>query len=147
MRYISENHDVVVNAQGGFNALERLGFVSEINMERLDKKEANKNRIAEWVKTHCCETCKRTAAFCICEGDDMSKKKVVTKKATAPNVETNGGSSRNDLMLEVKSHSIKQFRVMNKAELAEIVNGATPQRIEEIQKMAVDRWKAGQTKK
>ena len=50
--------------------------------------------------------------------------------------------SRNDLMLKVKSMGIKQFRVMNKAELLEVLS-ATPERIAEIQKTVVERWKSG----
>ena len=52
------------------------------------------------------------------------------------------GPSRNDLMLKVKAAGIKLFRIMNKAELTEILT-ATPERIVEIQKQANARWKAG----
>lgn len=51
--------------------------------------------------------------------------------------------SRNHLMDEVRARGIKNFRVMNKAELAEIVEGAKADRIAEIQKQAVERWKSG----
>lgn len=50
--------------------------------------------------------------------------------------------SRNDLMLKVKAKGIKQFRVMNKAEMTEVLS-ATPERIKEIQDGAVLRWKQG----
>ena len=68
------------------------------------------------------------------------------EKIVATKAETQG-QSRNQLMEEVKSRGIKNFRVMNKAELTEIVGGAKPDRIEAIMKEAVTRWKAGWTKK
>ncbi len=110
MRYTSPNHDVVINAQGGYAVLERLGFKTE--------------------------------------EDVMAKKKKTAVKATAKpavkveKVETEG-QSRNQLMEAVKSRGIKNFRVMNKAELAEIVGGAKADRVAEIQKQAVERWKSG----
>src|SRR3989338_4839214 len=117
MKYFSQNHDVVINASGGYAVLERLGFKTE-------------------------------------EGEMAKKKKTaVVKKAAvkAPVVKSakaeTTGLSRNQLMEEVKSRGIKNFRVMNKAELAEIVGGAKPDRVEAIMKEAVTRWKAGWTKK
>lgn len=76
-------------------------------------------------------------------GASKNKKPAVQKKAAVDVA----GQSRNHLMLEVKSRGIKNFRVMNKAELAEIVGGADPDRIAEIQKEAVARWKSGWGKK
>ena len=77
----------------------------------------------------------------------MAKKKK-TAKNPAVKVEkaATEGQSRNQLMEAVKSRGIKNFRVMNKAELAEIVGGAKSDRIEAIMKEAVTRWKAGWTK-
>lgn len=114
MKYFSKNHDVVINASGGYAVLDRLGFKTE--------------------------------------GDEMAKKKksaakVVTKPAVKAEKGETQGQSRNQLMEEVKSRGIKNFRVMNKAELAEIVAGAKPERIEAIMKEAVTRWKSGWTKK
>lgn len=107
MRYTSPNHDVVINAQGGYAVLERLGFKTE--------------------------------------EDVMAKKKKVAAKPAAVKVEkaATEGQSRNQLMEAVKSRGIKNFRVMNKAELAEIVGGAKADRVAEIQKQAVERWKSG----
>jgi hypothetical protein len=58
--------------------------------------------------------------------------------------------TRTELMLEAKARGIKQFRVMNKAELSEIVHllqtdlgEAGNNRIQAIQKTAVARWKSG----
>jgi len=54
------------------------------------------------------------------------------------------GSSRNELMLQAKECGIKNFRVINKEELIEILKeGTTQERINEIVSGAVARWKAG----
>jgi len=107
MKYFSQNHDVVINASGGYAVLERLGFKTE--------------------------------------GDEMAKKKKKAAAKPAAKVEKaeTDGQSRNQLMETVKSRGIKNFRVMNKAELAEIVGGAKADRVTEIQKQAVERWKSG----
>ena len=110
MKYFNENHDVVINASGGYAVLERLGFKPETQAR---------------------------------EGNVAKKKK--DKKGPAvkiAKIETEG-LNRNQLMGEVKSRGVKNFRVMNKAELTEIVGGAKSERIETIQKEAVERWKSG----
>ncbi len=81
------------------------------------------------------------------------KKKARTQKAKAPakppeKSETGGtrskGFSRNELMLQAKAKGIKNFRVINKEELVEILKeGTTQERINEIVAGAVARWKAG----
>ncbi|HPM42528.1 MAG TPA: hypothetical protein PLV52_01710 [Candidatus Omnitrophota bacterium] len=54
------------------------------------------------------------------------------------------GPSRNELMLEAKARGIKNFRVLNKQELAEILkDGTTQERANEIVAGAVARWKNG----
>lgn len=54
------------------------------------------------------------------------------------------GLSRNELMLQAKAKGIKNFRVINKEELVEILKeGASQERINEIVAQAVARWKAG----
>lgn len=75
------------------------------------------------------------------------KKAAVESPAVKSTKAETTGLSRNQLMEEVKKRGIKNFRVMNKAELIEIVGGAKPDRIEAIMKEAVTRWKAGWTKK
>lgn len=107
MKYVHPDHNVVINAQGGYAVLERLGFKTE--------------------------------------GDEMAKKKkpAATKPAVKEETPVRPAKSRNELMQEVKSRGIKNFRVMNKAELIEIFNGASQTRISEIQVEAVDRWKSG----
>jgi hypothetical protein len=52
--------------------------------------------------------------------------------------------SRNELMLKAKERGIKNFRVINKAELIEILkDSTTKERIDEIVSGAVARWKSG----
>ena len=54
------------------------------------------------------------------------------------------GPRRNELMEAVRAKKVKNFRVMNKEELAEILKpDTTPVRIREIQEIAVKRWKSG----
>ena len=73
--------------------------------------------------------------------------KAASKSTNKPAVKIEKGEtkrqSRNQLMEAVKSRGIKNFRVMNKAELAEIIGCAKPDRIEAIMKEAVARWKSG----
>jgi len=81
------------------------------------------------------------------------KKKAKTQKAKAPakppekseTGETRSkGPSRNELMLQAKAKGIKNFRVINREELVEILKeGTTQERINEIVSGAVARWKAG----
>lgn len=55
-----------------------------------------------------------------------------------------GGPSRQELMELARSKKIKNFRVMNKAELSEITkSGTTVARAKEIEETAVKRWKSG----
>lgn len=52
--------------------------------------------------------------------------------------------SRNDLMIEAKTKGIKNFRVLNKAELGLIlVDGVTQDQIDKVVSGAVARWKSG----
>ena len=55
--------------------------------------------------------------------------------------------SRNDLMLEAKAKGIKNFRILNKAELFKVLDPATiQQEIDGIVSDAVIRWKSGWSK-
>ena len=139
MQYISERHDVVVNASGGYNALERLGFMSEESQARKTKKVEGATRIKAWVAENCCAGCKRKADLCVC----------VDGVPPAPRVVV-GGPSRKSLMDEAKTRGIAYFRVMNKEELVEIVVGDSQamrddagSRIKMIQETAKARWQAG----
>ena len=54
------------------------------------------------------------------------------------------GLSRNELMLAAKEKKIKNFRILNKMELAEVLkSGTTVARIKQIEEGAVKRWKSG----
>ena len=65
------------------------------------------------------------------------EKKVVKPPVALP-------ETRQALMMLAKDRGIKNFRVLNKAELAEVVtDGVTPERIQEVVAGAVTRWKAG----
>lgn len=65
-----------------------------------------------------------------------------------PKASSNQGPSRNELMLQTKAKGIKNFRVINKEELVEILKkGTTQERINEIVSGAVGRWKTGWGKK
>ena len=67
-----------------------------------------------------------------------------TVKQSEPDAMRSNKTSRNELMLEAKARGIKNFRVTNKQELAEILtDGTTPERINEIVAGAVARWKNG----
>jgi len=73
-------------------------------------------------------------------GKDKDKIRIgLTDRANAILAEK--GPSRNDLMLKVKAKGIKLFRIMNKAELAEVLT-ATPERVVEVQGQAKTRWQA-----
>ena len=55
--------------------------------------------------------------------------------------------SRNDLMLEAKAKGIKNFRILNKAELYKVLDPNTlQQEVDDIIKEAVIRWKSGWSK-
>lgn len=54
------------------------------------------------------------------------------------------GPSRNELMLKAKAKGVKNFRILNKEELVEILkDGITKERISEIVAGALARWKSG----
>ena len=54
------------------------------------------------------------------------------------------GPSRKDLMEQARQKGIKNFRILNKAELTEVINEDTSkERREEIVSKAVAKWKAG----
>ena len=52
--------------------------------------------------------------------------------------------TRDKLMLAAKAKGVKNYRVLNKAELSEVVNpDATQETIDRVVKGAVDRWQTG----
>jgi hypothetical protein len=71
----------------------------------------------------------------------MAKK---TKKQKVVQVHPEVKQTRNALMLQAKDRGIKNFRVLNKEELAQVVaDDVTQERINEVVAGAVARWKAG----
>jgi len=58
------------------------------------------------------------------------------------------GPSRNDLMMTAKSKGIKNYRILNKEELAKVLemkqSGATDEQMnDQVIRPAVERWKSG----
>lgn len=96
----------------------------------------------KWFKNHKVGTLYRV------EGNEVKEtRKNEVANASKKKVKDDG-PTRNELMLAVKAKKIANFRVMNKAELAEVLKpGTTPSRIKEIQEIAVKRWKSGWTSK
>ncbi|QGH73046.1 MAG: hypothetical protein [Siphoviridae sp. ctCJE6] len=77
----------------------------------------------------------------------QAKKTVDAKirEKVAVSVGNNGGPSRNELMLKAKDLGVKNFRVLNKEELAEVVEKvkSDPVRVQNIVSVAVERWRSG----
>lgn len=73
----------------------------------------------------------------------VAKAKKAKQKSTPKAPESLPGT-RQALMIMAKERGIKNFRVLNKAELSEVLaEGAIPERIQEVVSGAVTRWKAG----
>ena len=71
----------------------------------------------------------------------MGKK---TKKQKVAQAQPEVKRARNELMLQAKERGIKNFRVLNKAELGQVLaDGATPEQIEKVVSGAVARWRSG----
>ena len=74
----------------------------------------------------------------------MEKDKIVERASEInKEIKTTKGASRNDLMLQAKAKGIKNFRILNKAELTEILGGCDDLRAQAITIDAVNRWKSG----
>ena len=66
------------------------------------------------------------------------------RKVGVAGAQKNVGPTRNEMMLEAKERKIKNFRILNRAELTEVLDEMTGQpRIDEIVYIAVRRWKDG----
>lgn len=71
----------------------------------------------------------------------MAKK---TKKQKVVKVQPEVKQTRNALMLQAKERGIRNFRVLNKEELAQVLaDGVTQEQINEVVAGSVARWKAG----
>ena len=74
----------------------------------------------------------------------MATKEKKQKQKTANKVPVSLPETRQALMLLAKERGIRNFRVLNKAELAQVLaDGITPEQIQEVVAGAVARWKAG----
>jgi len=77
------------------------------------------------------------------EGKEPKK---VLAEASSPNegIVMHAGASRNELMLAAKERGVKNFRVLNKQELADVLKNIGDQKaVDAIVAGAVARWKAG----
>jgi len=78
------------------------------------------------------------------EGNEVKETRKTKTAGAAFKKKDSTGPSRNELMEAVRAKKVKNFRVMNKEELAEVIkDGTTASRIKEIQETAVKRWKLG----
>jgi len=84
------------------------------------------------------------------------KEKTATAKKSAPETQAlpkegivlHAGASRNELMLAAKERGVKNFRVLNKQELADVLKNIGDQKtVDAIVAGAVARWKSGWGKK
>ena len=74
----------------------------------------------------------------------MATKKKKAKESEVKVQSVTLQETRQALMLMAKDRGIKNFRVLNKAELGQVLSeGATPDQIEQVISGAVARWKAG----
>ncbi|HOW42328.1 MAG TPA: hypothetical protein PLF03_01545 [Candidatus Omnitrophota bacterium] len=79
-----------------------------------------------------------------------NKKKVSAESLASPKegIVMHAGASRNELMMTAKERGVKNFRVLNKQELSEVLKNIGDQKaVDAIVAGAVARWKAGWGKK
>ena len=73
-------------------------------------------------------------------------KKAATEVSASPKegIVMHAGASRNELMLAAKERGVKNFRVLNKQELADVLKNISDQKeVDAIVAGAVARWKSG----
>jgi hypothetical protein len=78
------------------------------------------------------------------------KKKGVADRSASPKegIIMHAGASRNELMQTAKDRGVKNFRVLNKQELADVLKNIGDQKtVDAIVAGAVARWKSGWGKK
>lgn len=85
-------------------------------------------------------------------GKKVKKQKTVASKKTPADVTASpkegivmhAGASRNELMMTAKERGVKNFRVLNKQELTEVLKNIGDQKaVDAIVAGAVVRWKSG----
>jgi len=77
-------------------------------------------------------------------------KKAVVEVSASPKegISLHAGASRNELMLAAKERGVKNFRVLNKQELSDVLKNIGDQKaVDAIVAGAVARWKSGWGKK
>jgi hypothetical protein len=75
---------------------------------------------------------------------DAKKVSVETSASPKEGIVMHAGASRNELMLAAKDRGVKNFRVLNKQELAEVLKNIGDQKaVDVIVAGAVARWKSG----
>lgn len=76
----------------------------------------------------------------------VKDKKVATDSSPSPKegIVMHAGVSRNELMLAAKESEVKNFRVLNKQELTDVLKNIGDQKaVDAIVANAVSRWKSG----
>lgn len=76
----------------------------------------------------------------------VEDKKVLVESSPSPKegIVMHAGASRNELMLAAKERGVKNFRVLNKQELSEVLKNIGDQKaVDAIVAGAVARWKSG----
>jgi len=77
---------------------------------------------------------------------EIKEPKKVSAETSSPKegIVMHAGASRNELMLAAKERGVKNFRVLNKQELGEVLKNIGDQKaVDAIVAVAVARWKAG----
>lgn len=76
----------------------------------------------------------------------VESKKVAADNSPSPKewIVLHAGASRNELMMTAKERGVKNFRVLNKQELADVLKNIGDQKaVDAIVAGAVTRWKSG----
>ena len=74
----------------------------------------------------------------------QEKKVSAVTSSPKESIVMHAGASRNELMIVAKERGVKNFRVLNKQELADVLKNIGDQKaVDAIVTGAVDRWKAG----
>lgn len=80
------------------------------------------------------------------KGKAVESKKASVTDSPSPKegIVMHAGASRNELMMTVKEHRVKNFRVLNKQELIDVLKNIGDQKaVDAIVAGAVARWKSG----
>ncbi len=115
-------------------AARRLAKAEGKDWNKMSVKEKNKTESQAKIK----EITKRHNL-----SGNSKKKKQVTAGTNHPKT-TSNGPTRNSLMLEAKKRGIKYFRVMNRAELEQVLKAkVTQEEILQVGQAAKERWQTG----